>query len=538
MNVKIPFGLLLMTILLWACASPYLPSGGARDEVSPALDTLKSSPLFQTDFDQREIKLVFDEWLKAGNQTQVFVSPPLKYPPKISTRGKTVTFAFNEKEELKENTTYVINFGEYIQDLNEGNSIKNMTYVFSTGAYLDSLSISAQLTDKEAKPGSKDPLVFLVYDTPRDSNIIDQLPLYAGYADKSGKATIDYMAPGIYYVYGLMDKNANLKFDGGEEKAGFYTDSVVVTGRMEPVKIELFREDPPITRPIASRSKGIVSLKYNQNPGKLTFGEIPDSVRFSYLQKEETVEIYHFAEEEIKWNLVIGNSFGSADTVAVTSKNDTVEFRKVIQRKENSPNLDLRIERLGFVQPIRKIEPGRVNVLFKKDSLFVKQSQPLRVHKLDETGTYADVFFPWISDSTYRMEFLPGALENIWSGSNKDTIELIFRKNDPEAYGTITLNFEMMDSSEQYIIDIFHQKDVIWTEVLTGVSAHSLELKRLLPGKYQLRIIEDKNRNGRADLGKVLTKTPAERVITRDLDELRADWDLELEMEVTRAFDK
>lgn len=538
MKFKIPFGLILLATLLWSCARPYLPTGGTKDETPPVLDTLKSTPLYQTNFDKSEIILVFDEWLKAGNQTQVFVSPPLNYPPRINTRGKTVTYSFNEKEQLKENTTYVINFGEYIQDLNEGNSIKNMAYVFSTGSYLDSLSLSAQIVNNETSTAKKDPMVLLVYNNPRDSNIVDELPLYAAYADESGKAKINYMAPGNYYVYGLLDKNANLKFDGGDEKAGFYLDSISVRGEAIQVKIELSKEDPLITKPIVSRSKGVVTLKYNQNPGDLIFFDVPDSVRFGYLQTGETVEIFHFAEEEIKWELKVKNSFEQIDTISVSSKTDTVEIKKVIKRKENIPNLDIRLERLTFLQPLRNFNTDHINVLLKSDTLFEKQNQSLRLHKLDEAGFYADVFFPWIKDSTYKIEFLPGALENLWSEKNKDTLEVIFKKNDPTSYGTITFNFSSIDSNETYIVDIISQKESIWTEFMTGKTTHSFELNRLVPGKYQLRIIEDKNKNGRADLGKVLTKTPAERVITRDLDELRADWDLELEMEVSKAFEK
>jgi hypothetical protein len=49
------------------------------------------------------------------------------------------------KDTLLKNTTYVINFGKAIADVNESNVLKNFTYVFSTGSHIDSLSLSGNV---------------------------------------------------------------------------------------------------------------------------------------------------------------------------------------------------------------------------------------------------------------------------------------------------------------------------------------------------------------------------------------------------------
>jgi len=46
------------------------------------------------------------------------------------------------KDTLQPNTTYSFNFGNAIRDVNEGNILKNFTYVFSTGKYIDSMRFS------------------------------------------------------------------------------------------------------------------------------------------------------------------------------------------------------------------------------------------------------------------------------------------------------------------------------------------------------------------------------------------------------------
>lgn len=76
--------------------------------------------------------MYFDELVKLEDiQNQLIVSPPLKYQPDITPQGganKYVEFKF--KDTLRENTTYTVNFGQSIQDNNEGNPSTFLTYVF------------------------------------------------------------------------------------------------------------------------------------------------------------------------------------------------------------------------------------------------------------------------------------------------------------------------------------------------------------------------------------------------------------------------
>ena len=65
------------------------------------------------------------------------------------------------KDTLEKNTTYVINFGKAIADVNEGNILKNFSYVFSTGPHIDSLSISGHVINTETGERDKDAVVLL-----------------------------------------------------------------------------------------------------------------------------------------------------------------------------------------------------------------------------------------------------------------------------------------------------------------------------------------------------------------------------------------
>jgi hypothetical protein len=50
----------------------------------------------------------------------------------------------------------------------------------------------------------------------------------------------------------------------------------------------------------------------------------------------------------------------------------------------------------------------------------------------------------------------------------------------------------------------------------------------MIPGKYEIRMIHDKNKNGRWDSADFSKKRQAESVKYFELAELRADWDIEV----------
>ena len=139
-QISVLFVFFLLALFLTDCAKRGRPTGGEKDEDAPLLE--KSSPEnYSTNFNGKEIKLVFDEYVKLKDlNSQLIVSPPLKNNPLITpvgTASKTITIKLLDT--LKENTTYSFNFGQSVTDNNEGNVFNNFKFVFSTGPIIDSL---------------------------------------------------------------------------------------------------------------------------------------------------------------------------------------------------------------------------------------------------------------------------------------------------------------------------------------------------------------------------------------------------------------
>ncbi|MCB0640491.1 MAG: carboxypeptidase regulatory-like domain-containing protein, partial [Phaeodactylibacter sp.] len=102
---------------------------------------------------------------------------------------KTVLFEFDENEELRENATYIINFGDAIKDFTEGN-IAPIRFIFSTGDYIDSLEVKGRVVDAVSGEPVSDVLVML-YDNLNDTVVRTERPFYFSRTDKAGQFKIE-----------------------------------------------------------------------------------------------------------------------------------------------------------------------------------------------------------------------------------------------------------------------------------------------------------------------------------------------------------
>src|SRR5882757_9886988 len=125
------------------CANIVPPLGGPRDTIPPRLlyviprDSSKS-------LTPTKIIFNFDEYIDPKDvRTELIVSPLPKTEPLVDARLRILTVRI--KDTLQPNTTYSFNFGNAIRDVNEGNILKNFTYVFSTGDHIDAGELSGNV---------------------------------------------------------------------------------------------------------------------------------------------------------------------------------------------------------------------------------------------------------------------------------------------------------------------------------------------------------------------------------------------------------
>src|SRR5688572_23578761 len=132
------------TVIIGAgCANIIPPEGGLRDTLSPVLE--KATPENNTlNFSETRITLTFNEYVDLDNPSQnMIINPVPDDQPTANRKLNVVTVRI--RDTLEPNTTYTINFGKTIKDVNEGNIIQDFVYTFSTGRYIDSLQFSGKV---------------------------------------------------------------------------------------------------------------------------------------------------------------------------------------------------------------------------------------------------------------------------------------------------------------------------------------------------------------------------------------------------------
>jgi len=227
-RICICFLFLALSPLTWRCANQVAPEGGPKDTKPPRV--LKSDPPnYATNFKDNNIKIDFDEFVAIKNQaSEVNFSPPLKHTPDIRIRGKSLLIKITDT--LAANTTYSVNFGKSIADITENNVFTGFSYVFSTGPYVDSLSLRGTVVNAFDLSPQKDVFAMLYidcYDTIRlDSLPLKVKPFYLAKTDEKGAFTFHNLKNSPMKLTALADQNGDLIFEPGAEKIAFY-DSIV-----------------------------------------------------------------------------------------------------------------------------------------------------------------------------------------------------------------------------------------------------------------------------------------------------------------------
>lgn len=206
------------------CAQVGAPDGGGRDQSAPVV--MASDPPFGTvDFEGTGFTLTFDEFVQLQDaRRQLLVSPPLPSPPRALVRGRSVHVDLGGK--LLPDRTYIVQFGDAVRDLREGNVAKGLTYVFSTGARLDSGRVAGRAVDAWTGEPAAGARVLLYADTlpegildPALPDSLRPLPDYVGMLDDSGRFVVDFLPEQAFHALVLDDVNANYRADQGEPVA-------------------------------------------------------------------------------------------------------------------------------------------------------------------------------------------------------------------------------------------------------------------------------------------------------------------------------
>ena len=212
------------------------PTGGPRDSLPPLL--LKVTPPDSTKgFNTKTITFTFDEYIDQPQDfyKNLIVSPNYTLAPSYEVKLRTLTVKI--KDTLEPNTTYYYNFGDAIKDINEGNVLYNLSYIFTTGNTLDTMQLSGNVVLAETG-GIDSTLIAMLYKSGVDSAITNERARYITRLDGKGNFRFLYLPQGTYYIYVMSGSRTYSE----QELFAFADSAIEIKPGAAPVTLYAYKE--------------------------------------------------------------------------------------------------------------------------------------------------------------------------------------------------------------------------------------------------------------------------------------------------------
>jgi hypothetical protein len=431
--------------LLWvSCANIVAPTGGPRDVKSP---TIKKRSLADSaiNFTGGSIEFDFDEFVQVKDiQNQLIITPLLKTNPKVKVHKKHVSIQMDDTL-LERNTTYSISLGNAIQDIRESNPYANLNFTFSTGNYFDSLSLQGSVIEASTgKPDTSSLIVLYAADLP-DSAFFKQKPLYIQKV-QSGIFSFKNLPAKDFSIYALQDQNKNLRFDLASERIAFHNKKV---NPLDSMAIILYSfEEEGIVDTTIKRKQFLKVDKGSANDNKTAID--PTANKLTYLISADT----------------------SSKTKRTFDITDTLLLR--------------------FSNVLQSFDVTKIRIF--QDSILDASATV----ELDSARKKISILTQWTEDALYKVVLLKGFARDS-SERLANAGDINFRTKRKSDYGLLTVQCK---KEENDIVELLNNGKVISRKVAQDTT---ISFPLLLPDNYQVRIIHDKNENGKWDSGSLFS---------------------------------
>lgn len=521
-----PLLFIFLNVLISSCAQQVAPTGGEKDTIPPKV--LTTNPKNESiNFTNQNIILHFDEYIKLQQlKKELLISPPLKYDLETQIKKKSLTLKI--KDTLKENTTYVFNFGNAIVDITEGNPLSNYNYVISTGNHIDSMSISGRIVNAENLKVESDVLILLHEKSTKDSIISKERPNYVSRSNKEGLFTIANLKEGEYQLFALKDKNNNFLFDQKEALA-FLSHTIEVNSSNidDSIKLYLFEEEERNQFIEERKQEGPkLSLNFKSSLTDFNFNLIDtlnELILFSEISDDQKTAVLWFNEmprERLKLEVTDDTLF--IDTINVRIDSLKGDSNLALAKGLSSKLAYYQAYEIQFKRPIQNFDTSKI-LLFNKDSIPIN-------FKIGRDSLNAALFYlnsEFEEDSSYQLIINKGAFTDYY-GKENDSIGRNFKVDNSTLYSQLTIKLtietqtplilQLTSENGEDILQSFKVKDLL------------VDIQNLKEGSYGLKLIFDSNANGKWDTGDYYKGIQPERVWVYDEPiELRQSWDQEIE---------
>ncbi|MCU0446621.1 MAG: Ig-like domain-containing domain [Microscillaceae bacterium] len=543
-------------LVLNNCANRMAPTGGAKDSLAPYLK--ESIPRNQgINHTGKTLVLKFNEWIREKELLkQLIITPPIQqgFSFKIIRDRLEITILDSA---WRTNTTYNLNFRKGIEDITEGNvaildTLKRepLRLAFSTGNTIDTLQVRGKVLSLLTNEAVKDAVVSL-YRLDDTLRIDRDKPYYYTLTDEKGEFKIENIRAGKYQIYALADKDNNSLYRE-PEAIGFINSGISVgdTAQNNDLILQIASEDH--TRPKLARARPLdaeyllefseglnaINIEVQDNPQK-------DLLAYNLDEKGKILKLFNLQSvyDSLSLRINVKDSLGNAlDTTAKIAfkKIEEKENRRRKETENTGKVLDVKMElRTGtgiekqleldfiFDKPVKSLDFQKINYRLDKDT--INQSPLLEAkdtasYRWDATRSRLSVTKKINLKSEILILLDSAAFVSVKGETNRKN-QQSFKLKDVANFATISGRVNTKEPA--YIIQLLNDKFALIAE---RRNTPNFEFLYLPAGTYQIRVIIDKNNNGRWDSSNTLKNIPAEPVYFRFLQnngKLKERWDIE-----------
>ncbi len=176
---------------------------------------------------------------------------------------------------------------------------------------------------------------------------------------------------------------------------------------------------------------------------------------------------------------------------------------------------------LTFSYPLARWNFSDILLVEEKDTL-----HPV-VNFTDSLKRVIIVTHKWKEEKNYTLIFPDSIFYGI-TNLSQDTIKLTFKSTAERDFGNLVLTMKMENRPGQYILQLVNEKEITLYEERLVNKSGKVHFDYLVPGKYKIKAIHDRNFNGRWDTGNYRMKIQPEEVMYfPKIIDIKANWDVE-----------
>lgn len=385
------------------CAVMIPPSGGPRDTIPPKLFAAlpKDSAI---NVNTTKISLVFDEYIDGKDiQKNLIVSPYPKNSPIVEYKLRNVTIRL--KDTLEPNTTYSLNFGDGIKDVDEDNIAKDFKYVFSTGNTIDQNVFSGNVI--LAETGKIDStLIVVLHKNLDDTSIYKNRPRYYTRIDGKGKFSFTNLPEGKFAAF-VLPNDYSKKYDDSTKLFAFSDSLINITKDTKPVTFYAYEEVK--RKKVATKAATPSNIDKNNRPKK----------------------------EEVRLRFTTSLENGAQDLL--------------------SPDLE--------ITSSRKLKLFDSSKIILTDTSY-KELKNYSV-RLDTGRTKISIGYKWKEGMQFRLIIMKDALEDSAGKTIPKTDTLKFNTKNESDYGSLAIRFTNLDLSKNPVLLVMSGDKIVEAITIT-----------------------------------------------------------------------